>query len=389
MRPHTVALVLLFAVSLLASSSLAAGFLGLQLDEQPISGPSGPRVLVVVAAVVPGGPAARAGLVAGDIIVGAQDRQLHRAEDLVQLVRARPPGSRIGLRVLRGSQVVDIGVTVAEAPPGSAASPGSAPVGEGGPPLLRGVPLPDEAGVSAALQRLTLTAHALVPPAGAIVVRYLPGWVPHPQPGGIAIKSPDGFSTFEIGFAELPGFTQAPDDVVQRVLLPLARREALDLRVVGARAIAAPFPAGEFLIAGSKQGRRFFSHLSLGIIHGRPPLPGVPAATLIHWVLLGAIPVDEPQPRLNVMVAMALSKSEVVAGGSTPPPVTLPTPGASSAPGGVGGSDAERRQRIVRECEYLAWKAERDEYIGQGGGWQTRATKDRVLNECLAGQGIR
>jgi len=69
---------------------------------------------VVVTDLVPGGPAAQAGLRPGDVIVAVEGRQIESPEDLLGAIRARKPGDRMRLTVLRGGQRGDVTVTVGE-----------------------------------------------------------------------------------------------------------------------------------------------------------------------------------------------------------------------------------------------------------------------------------
>ncbi len=154
-------------------------------------------------------------------------------------------------------------------------------------------PLIDPAAGNAARQQLTMTAHFPVPGAGVVIVKYPPGWVPQPGQGWIVIKSPDGFSTFEVGLPEVLGFFQSPDEVVQRIVLPVARRETPNLQIVQARTTPEATPIGplrEYVLAGTKQGRRFGSLLTVGINFSRPPMNGVPGMTTIILELFGGDP---------------------------------------------------------------------------------------------------
>ncbi len=242
----------------------------------------------------------------------------------------------------------------------------------------------DPAAVNAARQQLTMTAHVPVPGAGVMIFKYPPGWVPEVKEGSIAIKSPDGFSTFEIAYANLPGFMQSPDEVVQRVILPFARRETPDLQVLDARTTTGlTGPAREYVNVGTKQGRRFFSHLTLEIIASQPPMPGPGSAgsTLIHWVLLAGIPEDQPQPRLNLMHAMALSTSEVLAGGGVQTP-----PDSGTGGSGRGSTRPDNTGEITQRCDNEAWTKDNEIYKKRDGGYGVPSEarrRERLYKECL------
>jgi putative serine protease PepD len=53
-------------------------------------------------AVTPGGPAAKAGLESGDIIVGVNDERITTADELIVAIRSRVPGEHITVTYLRG-----------------------------------------------------------------------------------------------------------------------------------------------------------------------------------------------------------------------------------------------------------------------------------------------
>ena len=70
----------------------------------------------LVAAVVPGGPAARAGLRPGDRIVGIGGREVNRSTDVSAVVTAREPGEKIELRIRRGGDERTLSVTLGTRP---------------------------------------------------------------------------------------------------------------------------------------------------------------------------------------------------------------------------------------------------------------------------------
>jgi S1-C subfamily serine protease len=73
---------------------------------------------VVVESVDSGGPAAKAGIAAGDVIVSSNGRQLENAEQLLGDIRARKPGDTLALGVLRDGSTRDVTVTLGEQPSG-------------------------------------------------------------------------------------------------------------------------------------------------------------------------------------------------------------------------------------------------------------------------------
>jgi S1-C subfamily serine protease len=69
-------------------------------------------------AVVPGSPAEAAGLQTGDIITAIDDEQIGVDTDLPTIILPHSPGDTITLRVLRGSSVQEVEVTLGELPAG-------------------------------------------------------------------------------------------------------------------------------------------------------------------------------------------------------------------------------------------------------------------------------
>jgi S1-C subfamily serine protease len=65
---------------------------------------------VEVAALEPKGPAERAGVQPGDLIVSVNDRLVSSVDDLHQLLSRLPADKPITLSVLRGSRLMDIQV---------------------------------------------------------------------------------------------------------------------------------------------------------------------------------------------------------------------------------------------------------------------------------------
>ncbi|MBF6481896.1 S1C family serine protease, partial [Nocardia cyriacigeorgica] len=65
-----------------------------------------------VADVAPGGPAARAGIVEGDVVVKVGDREVTGPEELVVAVQANKIGETVTVRLIREGRQVDVPVTL-------------------------------------------------------------------------------------------------------------------------------------------------------------------------------------------------------------------------------------------------------------------------------------
>jgi len=103
---------------LLTKGRVARGFLGIALQpvrlaNAPGSSGSPARGLVVVM-IEPGGPADKGGLTIGDIVLALGDKSLTDTADLEEALDPEQVGKTLKIRVLRGGQVKDLTVTVAE-----------------------------------------------------------------------------------------------------------------------------------------------------------------------------------------------------------------------------------------------------------------------------------
>ena len=72
----------------------------------------------------PGGPANRAGLQAGDIIVRFADRAIEQPEDVAGMTLELEPGSKVTLEVLRNGKREPVDVTLGTRPPLRRTQPG-------------------------------------------------------------------------------------------------------------------------------------------------------------------------------------------------------------------------------------------------------------------------
>ena len=108
---------------LLATGRVSRGYLGVGL--QPVALPEAlgrlapgadARGLIVVG-VVADGPAARAGLMLGDVLVALEGTPLHDLDDVQTAVAGRRVGTAVTVSLLRAGTALDVAVTLAERPP--------------------------------------------------------------------------------------------------------------------------------------------------------------------------------------------------------------------------------------------------------------------------------
>jgi len=97
---------------------VARGWLGVAL--QPVAVPDALRETadqssgLMVMSVVEGGPAAQAGIVAGDIILSVDGTSTHRLRRIAKLFGADSIGRKADLRLIRGGAVITVQTTIAE-----------------------------------------------------------------------------------------------------------------------------------------------------------------------------------------------------------------------------------------------------------------------------------
>lgn len=117
------------ADQLKASGRVVRGRIGVGIAEvtkdvaEPLGLPSADGALV--RSVEPGGPADKAGVKVGDIIVGFAGRKIERSSDLPRIVGGTRPGAKTDIRVWRRGRYHDLTVSVGEMP-----SDGQAQAGE-------------------------------------------------------------------------------------------------------------------------------------------------------------------------------------------------------------------------------------------------------------------
>lgn len=99
---------------------VARGFLG--IVAQPVAVPAGvranapdlPETGLLVTGVADNGPAARAGVMAGDILLRLGGSPVHDIDTLREVLGAEQIGTRLRLQLLRGGQAMELTVEVAE-----------------------------------------------------------------------------------------------------------------------------------------------------------------------------------------------------------------------------------------------------------------------------------
>ncbi len=97
---------------LLSRGHVERGWLGVELDTANRKRPG-----AAIASVNHGGPAARGGLRAGDLVTAINGERVESTRELIRDVSSVNPGATATLRVRRGSQTVDVPVVVGRRPP--------------------------------------------------------------------------------------------------------------------------------------------------------------------------------------------------------------------------------------------------------------------------------
>lgn len=97
-----------------------------------------PESGVLVQAVIPGSPAAKAGIrggekvillgeekiiLGGDVIVGIEGRPVKRVLDIVQELTRHRPGEKISLKILRGEKELTVSLTLGSLNPANLVKP--------------------------------------------------------------------------------------------------------------------------------------------------------------------------------------------------------------------------------------------------------------------------
>jgi S1-C subfamily serine protease len=103
---------------LISSGRVRRAWLGIGGSTSPV--PSALRERIgrstgfVVMEVVSGSPAARAGVLTGDVLITVDGRAIEKAQDLQRLMLARRAGARVSMTLYRRGAMVDVAVVLAE-----------------------------------------------------------------------------------------------------------------------------------------------------------------------------------------------------------------------------------------------------------------------------------
>ena len=100
---------------LLAKGHVARGYLGAGLQRVRLGGDAAERGVLVIA-VDPEGPAARAGLLVGDVITGWNGAAVTRVREVMRLLGTDSVGTAVELGLVRGGQPLTLGITIGERP---------------------------------------------------------------------------------------------------------------------------------------------------------------------------------------------------------------------------------------------------------------------------------
>jgi len=98
---------------LLRTGHVSRGYLGLGLH--PVALPDGNTGMIVLSAE-PDGPAARAGVLIGDILTALAARPVRDTDDIQSALDSESVGKPIAARIVRGGKVIEVNIIVGERP---------------------------------------------------------------------------------------------------------------------------------------------------------------------------------------------------------------------------------------------------------------------------------
>ena len=106
--------------SLIKNGKVSRGFIGVELQDvnaaiaESLNLPSAEGS--IVASLQPGGPADKAGMKVGDVIVAVNEAPSRNTAELLNLIAALSPGDKVNIEVVRNSRRTKLGLMVAERP---------------------------------------------------------------------------------------------------------------------------------------------------------------------------------------------------------------------------------------------------------------------------------
>jgi len=107
---------------LLATGKVERGYLGVAMQPVRLTGALAARLALreevglLVVHVEPDGPADRAGVLLGDVIIGAEGRPVTDLDDLLSLLHGDRIGTSVPLRVVRGGTLLELSVAIGARP---------------------------------------------------------------------------------------------------------------------------------------------------------------------------------------------------------------------------------------------------------------------------------
>ncbi len=103
--------------TLLSNGSIARGWLGVSVADRAEDAPEPPKGSgVTISAVERGGPAARAGVHAGDVVQAVNGERVDSARDLIRSIAVLSPGKSARLSLVRHGKPVELNVTIGRRP---------------------------------------------------------------------------------------------------------------------------------------------------------------------------------------------------------------------------------------------------------------------------------
>lgn len=98
------------AEELLNRGKVARAYLGVGVQPVKVSGKQG----LIVLSVEPDTAAEKSGLLVGDVLTAAGDKQLQETEDLLLFLEGRQPGDKVTARIVRGGESIEQGIELGE-----------------------------------------------------------------------------------------------------------------------------------------------------------------------------------------------------------------------------------------------------------------------------------